>query len=548
MNDTEGTTYGRAAPARKARRTRAAVAAGVAVALAAGTAYATDLGPFAAKTPKAPKAAPEAAAQARAFLADWSAGRLARAARLTSSPGQAERVLRNFTTGLDIGKPALRAGEATADEGGTVTVPFTATMPVTGLGTWTYRSRLPLRERNDGTWAVDWKLSVVHPKLSDTEKFRLEREDTGAARVNDRRGSALSGDTHPSLAPVLAQLSGAAGAGPRGAIRRVDRTSGDVTGTEATFGARRARTPQKPVATTIDPAWQSAAERALAAGAKGKDAALVALRVDNGEILAVANSPATGFNRALSGTYAPGSTFKVVTTSALLLKGALAPGDTVDCPRYLTVGKQFHNVEKSEHRGATFREDFAESCNTAFIGLRGKLADDGLGEVARRYFGIGQRWRTGVPSFDGAVPAPRDETEKAAAMIGQGRVLANPLVMASVTATAASGTFRQPTLTPGQKDTTRTKALPREVVGALRSLMRTTVTDGTARGLAALPGAVGAKTGTAEVAEGTPNNGWMVAHRGNVALAAVVEKGRTGGASAGPVVKEVLAAVDSDPS
>ncbi|QDQ09730.1 penicillin-binding transpeptidase domain-containing protein [Streptomyces spectabilis] len=542
MNDTEGTTNGRGAPARKAR---AAVAAGAAVALAAGTAYAAELGPFA---PKEPEAAPEAAAKARAFLADWSAGRPARAARLTSSPAQAERVLRDFTAGLDIGKPVLRAGEATADEDGTVTVPFTARMPVTGLGTWTYRSRLPLRERGDGTWTVDWKLSVVHPNLSDTHKFRLEREGSPGVRVNDRSGAALSGDTHPSLAPVLARLSGAAGAGPRGAIHRVDRASGDVTGTEATFGGKRAKTPKGPVATTIDPAWQSAAERALAAGAKGKDAALVALRIDNGEILAVANSPATGFNRALSGTYAPGSTFKIVTTGALLLKDAVEPGDTVDCPRYLTVGKQFHNVEKSEHRGATFRQDFAESCNTAFISLRDELPDDGLGRVAERYFGIGQRWRTGVPSFDGAVPAPRDETEKAAAMIGQGRVLANPLVMASVTATAASGTFHQPVLTRGQKDTTRTEDLPRDVVTRLRALMRTTVTDGTARGLAGLPGAVGAKTGTAEVAEGTPNNGWMVAHRGNVALAAVVEKGRTGGASAGPVVKEVLAAVGDDSS
>ncbi|GGV09900.1 hypothetical protein GCM10010245_18630 [Streptomyces spectabilis] len=64
MNDTEGTTYGRGAPARKAR---AAAAAAVAVALAAGTAYAAELGPFA---PERTEAAPEAVAKARAFLAD----------------------------------------------------------------------------------------------------------------------------------------------------------------------------------------------------------------------------------------------------------------------------------------------------------------------------------------------------------------------------------------------------------------------------------------------------------------------------------------------
>ncbi len=148
----------------------------------------------------------------------------------------------------------------------------------------------------------------------------------------------------------------------------VDRVTGEVRRTEATFGSE---TPKDagPVRTTLDARWQAAAEQALEKTG-GKNAALVALRVDDGEILAVANSPADGFNRAVSGTYAPGSTWKIVTSSALLLKGAVAPDDVVDCPRYLTVGKRFQNVETSAHPGATFRKAFTESCNTAFIGLR----------------------------------------------------------------------------------------------------------------------------------------------------------------------------------
>ncbi|NED92612.1 penicillin-binding protein, partial [Streptomyces sp. SID11233] len=77
----------------------------------------------------------------------------------------------------------------------------------------------------------------------------------------------------------------------------------------------------KPTGTTLDSTWQAAAEHALAAEPKGRNTSLVALRADTGEILAVANSPAGGFNRAVSGTYAPGSTFKLVTSSALLMKG-----------------------------------------------------------------------------------------------------------------------------------------------------------------------------------------------------------------------------------
>ncbi|UKY48916.1 penicillin-binding transpeptidase domain-containing protein [Streptomyces inhibens] len=525
---------------------RAVTSVAVVSAVAVGGTYAAGLGPF-ARGAAGPD--PAALAQARAFLADWAAGRLPNAAGRTTRPATAQDVLRNFTAGLDIGKPTLTAAAPTEAEDDTVSVPFTAKMPITDLGTWTYTSKLPLRKQGDGSWKVDWTLSLVHPRLSGAKKFHLEREDTDAPEVTDRKGVALSGDTFPSLSPVLAQIDdGAGGTGPRGAIQLVDRATGKVERTEATFGKKSGRPSDRPVRTTLDATWQAAAEKALASAAHGKNASLVALRIDNGEILAMANSPSSGFNRAVSGTYAPGSTWKIVTSGALLLKGAVAPADIVDCPKYLTVGKEFHNVETSEHRNATFLKDFTESCNTAFIGLRGKLGDQEPGDVAGKYFGVGQEWHVGIPSYDGSVPAPQDETEKAASMIGQGRIQANPLIMASVTATAVSGTFHQPSITRGNRNTTTTTPLPQKVVTQLRAMMRATVTDGTARVLSDLPGDVGAKTGTAEVSEEEPNNGWLAAHRGNVAVACVVEQGVTGGGSAGPVVRDLLAAVPADPS
>ncbi len=540
-----------ASPRRRRPRNgvRAVAAVGVVLAIAAGGSYAAGFGPF-ARGDDGPD--PAAMKQARAFLADWAAGRLPSAAGRTTEPDKAQEVLQSFTAGLDIEKPKLSAADdgVKEDEDGTLGVPFTARMPVTGLGTWTYESRLPLREQDGGGWKVDWRLSLVHPRLSDTEKFRLEREETAPPKVTDREGTSLVGADYPSLAPLLGRLAGAAGGGggPRGAVELVDRASGRTVRTEASFGKKPdPATADRPVRTTLDATWQAAAEKALGK-ADGKNAALVALRVDNGEVLALANSPSSGFNRAASGTYAPGSTWKIVTSSALLLKGAVAPDDVVDCPKYLTVGKEFHNVETSEHPGATFRKDFTESCNTAFISLRGKLDDGELGKVARTYFGVGQEWHVGIPTYDGSVPAPKDATEKAASMIGQGRVQANPLIMASVTATAVSGEFHQPSLTAGNEDKTRTEPLPGEVVTQLRELMRATVTDGTARVLADLPGEVGAKTGTAEVSDDQDNNGWLVAHRGNVAVAVVVEEGVTGGGSAGPVVHSLLSAVPEDPS
>ncbi|MEV0990835.1 penicillin-binding transpeptidase domain-containing protein [Streptomyces sp. NPDC049949] len=520
------------------------MAAVAACMVAASGTYAAEWGPF---EPGQPAVHPDAVAQAEAFLADWAGGRADSAGARTTSPDQAQKALRNFTAGLDITEPNLSAGAASAAKDGTVTVAFSAKMPVTGLGTWSYDSQIPVRRQEDGAWKVAWDLSLVHPRLSSTEKFRLQREDAGTSPVTDRTGQALNTDIGPSLKPVLAQIAQRAGAGPRGAIERVDRASGEVTATEAWFGKEDGAAGQS-IRSTLDSRWQAAADQALAARAGGKDAALVALRIDNGEILAVANSPVGGFNRALSGTYAPGSTWKIVTTTGLLLGGSVKPDDVVDCPKYLTVGKEFHNVETSEFPGATFTKNFTESCNTGFISLRGKLGDSELGQVAGKYFGIGQRWNVGLPTFDGSVPAPSDQTEKAASMIGQGRVLGNPLTMASVAATAVSGTFHQPTITPDAEDRTTTTALPGEVVIQLRALMRATVTDGTARGLAGLPGNIGAKTGTAEVSESAPNNGWVVATRGNVAVAVVVEGGITGGSSAVPVVRHLLEALPHDPS
>ncbi|MEV5989598.1 penicillin-binding transpeptidase domain-containing protein [Streptomyces sp. NPDC052051] len=533
---------------RKPRKTLRAVAAVVGVtAVAVGATSAAGLGPFARGTSSDSGPDPAAVGQARAFLDDWAAGRLPSAAGRTTSPGTAREVLSNFTSGLDIGKPALTAVAPASAKDGTVVVPFTARMPITDLGTWTYKSKLSLSEQDGGGWKVDWTLSLVHPHLSETEKFRLERAKTEVPKAADRHGKSLSGDEHPSLSPVLAQL-GSGGSGPRGTIQLIDRATGEVERTEATFGAKADAPTDGTVRTTLDATWQSAAEEALTSHAEGKNASLVALRIDNGEILAVANSPSSGFNRAVSGTYAPGSTWKVITSSALLLKNAVAPDDIVDCPKYLTVGKEFHNVETSEHRNATFRKDFTESCNTAFISLRGKLGNRELGDVARTYFGVGQEWHVGISTYDGSVPEPKDETEKAASMIGQGRIQANPLIMASVTATAVSGTFHQPTIRGGTEKTATTTPLPAKVVSQLREMMRATVTDGTARRLSDLPGDLGAKTGTAEVSDDEPNNGWLVAYRGNVAVACVVERGVTGGGSAGPIVHSLLAAVPIDAS
>jgi len=306
-------------------------------------------------------------------------------------------------------------------------------------------------------------------------------------------------------------------------------------------------TAPEPVRTTLDRRVQAAAEAAL--GSRATPAALVAVRPSTGAVLAVANRPTElALNRAFEGRYPPGSTFKVVTTAALLGDG-LKPADIVPCPVTKTVGgKSFRNFEGESGGRVPFATDFAHSCNTAFVSLASRLTADGLASVARD-FGVGAEWEAGLPAYVGQVPPAKDATELAASMIGQGRVLASPLGMAVVAGAVADGTWRSPVLvtSPDQSPQVQTPVDP-AVAATLRTLMRRVVTDGTGK-RAAVPGAaVHGKTGTAEFGDRAPlkTHAWFVGFRGDVAVAVLVEGGPAslvGGRDAAPIAARFFAAL-----
>ena len=94
-----------------------------------------------------------------------------------------------------------------------------------------------------------------------------------------------------------------------------------------------------------------------------------------------------------------------------------------------------------------FSTDFAQSCNTAFVSLADRLEPDSLRDTAETYFGFGaDLGYLPVEAFSGDVPRGRDETEEAAAMIGQARILASPLAMAASPGPFKPGPRRQPRL------------------------------------------------------------------------------------------------------
>ncbi|MEU4196440.1 penicillin-binding transpeptidase domain-containing protein [Kribbella sp. NPDC026611] len=297
----------------------------------------------------------------------------------------------------------------------------------------------------------------------------------------------------------------------------------------------------KPVKTTLDTKFQQYAEAALATSKL--PASLVAVQASTGQILAAANGPQpASYNRAFQGRYAPGSTFKIITSAALLANGETA-ATPLPCTDTINVfGKTFKNYDALAAYGVgTMQKAFNESCNTAFISQHAKVPKDGMTKAAAM-FGIGRDLNLSISAYGGQVPAPKDDVEEAASMIGQGTVTASPLAIALVAATVDHGTAMKPVLVPA-KDAAGPAAspLPAATVAALRTFMRTTVTGGTAKVLAA-NGAVAAKTGTAEVVVNgkVTTNAWMAGYRGDVAFAVIVEGGQSGSHTAGPILKNFL--------
>ena len=326
-------------------------------------------------------------------------------------------------------------------------------------------------------------------------------------------------------------------AGQPGATVTVVNPSGTKVATVATLPSH----PGTPVTTTIDSATQHAAEAALA-GEK-KSAALVAVNASSGNVLAAVSVNSGGFDQALDGGFPPGSTFKVITSTALITHG-LTPKSAASCPGTATVdGEVFHNAE-GEAPVRTLLQAFTESCNTAFIQLAtGHLSTPDL-PAAATMLGVGRSLHLGLVSFDGSVPQPSDKADLAATSIGQGRVLMSPLAMAVVAAAADTGTVRSPQLVTGASGAAAatTGTLPSDVVSDLHEMMASVVASGTAAGQG-LPAGTYAKTGTAQYGTTKPLkiDAWLMGFKGDVAFAClVVNANGNGGPTCGPIVARFL--------
>jgi cell division protein FtsI/penicillin-binding protein 2 len=259
-------------------------------------------------------------------------------------------------------------------------------------------------------------------------------------------------------------------------------------------------------------------------------------------VLAVIERPG-GFDRALQGVFPPGSTFKVVTASALSGTG-LRPASPVQCPAQVNIGgRVFHNFD-NEHLGAiSLQTAFAVSCNSTFITLATqRLSGSTLASTAAT-FGFNSQPNLGIPATLGRFTTPHTQVDLAADAFGQGTDLVNPLSEASMAGAVEDGTWRPPqlVLSPAPKQTAQPQQLSSTVLATLRPMMRAVVTTGTAANVGFQAGVFG-KTGTAEfgTSQNPRSHAWFVGYRGDLAFAVLVEGGGVGADASAPIANAFL--------
>jgi len=535
--------------------------------------------------PTATTPAGDAKQTAAAFLADWQSGNFSAAAQYTDDPTDAQTVLSAYRTGLNLS--GLQLTEQNATAAGVVSFSVSASVSSTGTiaagastaasastsaaattgtasstasgsatsatGTWAYTSQLTAYKKNGG-WYVKWDPTMVAPNVSTTVHPVALAVEPGAGKVTDASGNDLSASSQAALQNIatLMKKNTTTGQGTAGLEIALEDSSGKIVSGSAKVLTNAVSTGV--VKTTIDPSLETVATAAVAELPRSS---MVVLRPSTGAILAIANSTGTS-DVALTGTLAPGSSMKVITTTGLLADGLLSNGinTAVGCPLVETVqGVKIHNstdsansasgTEDFEPNNTPFSTDFSMSCNNAFTQWWTQMAGGKLAGAASTYYGLNEPWDIGLGSKGTYFSMPTDQSgsELAEELYGQGLVEANPLSMASVAATVDTGSFHQPYLVDGLTDKTTATALPSTVKSQLYTVMREVITSGTAAAVGFGSGVYG-KTGTAEADANKDKNpnGWMIVFdpSKDLAIAAVVVDSNFGAKTAGPEVNYVL--------
>jgi penicillin-binding protein A len=381
---------------------------------------------------------------------------------------------------------------------------------------------------------IEWSPSLVFPGLRRGESLEAELELAPRAAILASDGEALAEGPadereHP-LGEAMIDVTGLIGEAPEEDEELLARrgyppgSPVGISGLEQAFNRRlagkpggkllavagkgggeprilaeSAPTPGAPVKTTVSPEIQQAAVTALAGRAGG----IAVLDAKNGDVRALAG-------QAYSAPQPPGSTFKIITTTAALQKGVVSLDEEFEINDGINVGGRFINNANGEYCGGTFHQAFADSCNSVFAPLGPKIGNDAFVATAEK-FGFNHPITLYAPKLVREVGPPEstlpteigEEIDLGVSAIGQGEVQATPLEMASVAQTIANDGVREPTSIVNNKHLRphpeSTRVMSKKMADELTELMIGVVTEGTG-GLGAIPeGQVAGKTGTAEL-------------------------------------------------
>ncbi|MDO5713181.1 MAG: penicillin-binding protein 2 [Tissierellia bacterium] len=262
-------------------------------------------------------------------------------------------------------------------------------------------------------------------------------------------------------------------------------------------------------------------------------------------------------NRAISGLYPPGSTFKTVTSVAILEDKNLDLS-YVDEGTQKIGARVFKNANPDEINGKIgIREAFAESLNTYFVSKGVEVGQEKLGNVADRFM-FNKKVSFDLPlktsKFDHSKKL--DNIQIAASSIGQGQVLATPLEMAMVAgAIANEGQMMAPYIVrevetnngvtvKEHKPEVLSEVTNQEVAAEVKELMKRVITHGIGSNAYISGMKVAGKTGSAENASGK-NHAWFIgfapADDPKFAVAVVLEEAdQPGGKIAAPIARDLI--------
>jgi cell division protein FtsI (penicillin-binding protein 3) len=328
---------------------------------------------------------------------------------------------------------------------------------------------------------------------------------------------------------------------------------------------------------TLDLVIQHIVERELAEGVERSGAragTAIVMNPNTGEVLALANYPTFNpnsynqfseearRNRAIQEVYEPGSTFKIVTASAAIEEGLIAPSDLIDCsPGHIKIGSRKPIVDTHRYGLLTFEDVIVKSSNVGAVKAGLRLGADRLSRYVRRFgFGEAIAARDFPGESAGRVYADLDDSAIASMSIGY-QVSVTPMQMAAAASAVANGgiLFQPHVVRAVVRDGRREEEAPRKLrraiapdtAATLTAIMEAVVERGTAKAAAPDRYRAAGKTGTTKkIIDGQYSNvynasfvGFAPSRRPAITVLVVIDSPRRGGyyggEAAAPVFKRI---------